>query len=575
MSHPRRRAGKRAGLEASEQRGRPPEAARGLSRRRFVSLSAAGTAAFAAWPAEGFPGILRSHPHRAPFRHGVASGDPLPDRVVLWTRVTPSEEAQPGSGLGRPAEVRWEVARDPWFRHVVARGEEVTSARRDHTVKVDAGGLRPATTYFYRFLHGGKSSPVGRTKTAPWWHAPVRSLRFGLASCSNFEGGYFSAYRHMAAREDLDFVLHVGDYFYEYGNGEYGPGPAIGRVHDPGHEAVTLADYRRRHAQHKADPDLQALHGRYAFVCTWDDHEVADDAYADGALNHQPATEGDFATRRANAYRAYFEWMPIRLPEPRRDPHRIYRRLRFGSLADIDLLDLRQYRDQQPADGLDPAKDDPDRVLTGRRQLDWLKESLSETSARWKLIGNSTMIAPVDFRQPLPPGVLESLGLMAGVPFVVDSWDGYTDDRRELLEHIAFEGIDNVAFLTGDIHSSWACDLPLDAGSYPTSPSVAVELVGTSITADNLDEILGLPPRHPIIQQVEQVFVAGNAHIKLLQFDAHGYSVVDVTPERLQMDWHYVSDRTDPNATQAFGQSFQVVAGTNAVQPAAGPLGPR
>ncbi|MBC8001642.1 MAG: alkaline phosphatase D family protein, partial [Opitutaceae bacterium] len=442
----------------------------------------------------------------------------------------------------------------------------------DHTVKVDVCDLRPGTTYYYRFLFQNHTSPVGRLRTAPAKHADVRSLRFGLASCSNYEAGYFAGYRFMALRDDLDFVLHVGDYIYEYATGVYGAGEAIGRVHDPVNEMVTLEDYRRRHAQYKLDADLQALHAAHPFICTWDDHELTNDSYKNGAENHQPETEGDFATRRKNAYRAYFEWMPIRLPDPRHAPTRIYRQFQFGSLADLSMLDLRQYRDVQPANGLDPARDDASRVIVGREQLDWLKNELGESEARWKLIGNSVMIAPVDFRQPLPPGVLEQLGLMMGVPFNVDSWDGYTDDRRELLEHIAVRGIQNVAFLTGDIHSSWACEVPRDSAF---GPSVAVELVGTSITSDNLNEILGQPPRNPLSQQVETVFKFGNRHVKLLEFDSHGYSIVDITAQRLQMDWFYLSERTDVLATQHFASAYHVLAGTNTLLPAAGQLGPR
>lgn len=537
-----------------------------LDRRRFLQLSASGALAL------GFPALASGKDRDFAFQHGVASGDPEPHRVIIWTRVTPEPDATPGSGIGGRVHVRWEVARDPGFHQRVAHGNAVTGPEQDHTVKVDVNFLAEATTYYFRFQYKNADSPIGRLRTAPARFAQVSSLRFGLASCSNFEGGFFAAYRHMAARNDLDFVLHVGDYLYEYESGAYGPGAAIGRVHDPAEEIVSLQDYRRRHAQYKADPDLQALHAAYPFICTWDDHELTNDTWNGGAENHQPATEGDFFVRRANAYRAYFEWMPIRPPERVAEPTRIYREFQFGSLASLSMLDLRQYRDEQPADGLDPAKDDPSRVIMGRRQLDWLKHNLSSSDAQWKLIGNSVMITPVDFRQPLPPEVLAQLGLMTGVPFNVDSWDGYTDDRRELLDHIATNGINNVAFLTGDIHSSWACDVPRGPGS---TPSVAVELVGTSITSDNLNEIFGVPPRSAFSIQVETVFKAGNPHIKYLEFDSHGYSVVDVTPERMQMDWYYISDRADVNATQQFGAAFRVPTGANAVQPAAGPLGAR
>jgi len=346
------------------------------------------------------------------------------------------------------------------------------------------------------------------------------------------------------------------------------------RAHDAPGEMVTLAEYRRRHAQYKADADSQAMHAAHPLIATWDDHEMTNNAWDGGAENHQPNTEGDFYVRRAAAYQAYFEWMPIRLPDPAGAPTRIYRQFQFGDLADLNMLDLRQYRDEQATSGADPAKDDPDRVIIGREQLDWLKEELGASPTRWKLIGNSVMITPVDFRSPLPPqlaGIAQSLGLMMGVPFNVDSWDGYTDDRRELLEFLAAEGIADVAFLTGDIHSTWACDVPLAAGG----PSVAVEFVGTSVTSDNLNEILGQPPRNPTSRVVETIFKVGNPHVKLLEFDSHGYAVVDVTPERLQVDWHYLSDRADALATQTFAAAYQSVAGSSLVTPAAGPLGPR
>lgn len=548
-----------------------------LPRRTFLKQTGAGL--IVAGASFGFPAIVSARHRTDLFQHGVASGDPLSDAVVIWTRVTPTEDATPGSGRGHPVAVRWEVAKDPSFRHKVEKGVALATAAFDHVVKVDVCKLRPGTEYYYRFLCRNEVSPVGRTRTAPAANAAVPSLRFGLCSCSNFEGGFFSAYRHLAGlaqRDRLDFILHVGDYIYEYQPGAYGPGAAIGRVHSPASEILTLEDYRQRHAQYKADPDLQALHAAAPFICTWDDHEVTNDAYEDGAENHQPDTEGDYLERRNRAYRAYFEWMPIRRPQPLRNPARIYRQFSFGSLADLNMLDLRQYRDLQPANGLDPAKDHPDRELMGREQLDWLKENLGASGARWKLVGNSVMITPVDFRQPLPPGLLEQLGLMMGVPFNVDSWDGYTADRHELLEHLLANDIKNVAFLTGDIHSSWGCEVPLDTSVYPApATSAAVELVGTSITSDNLNEIFGLPPRSPLSLQAEALFKAGNPHIKLLEFDSHGFSVVEVTESHLQIDWHYISDRADQFATSSYAGSAVVPEGSNKVLLTNLPLPPR
>jgi len=563
-------------LPRSRHLAAPVPLASPLTRRGFLRRSARGLGTAALVTPFGFPAIVNAGRRRDVFRHGVASGDPLPTGVILWTRLTPSDEATPGSGAGEPAVVRWEVATSPSFHRPVAKGVVVADARRDHTIKVDVRGLRPSHTYFYRFLHRDRVSPVGRTMTAPAADAVVPSLRFGLASCANYEGGYFAAYRHLAARRDLDFVLHVGDYIYEYATGGFGPGGAIGRVHDPVTEIVTLSDYRRRHGQYREDADLQALHAAVPFICTWDDHELTNDAHRTGAENHQPATEGLFETRRAAAYRAYFEWMPIRRPQPFEAPTRLYRSFRFGSLADLQMLDLRQYRDAQPANGQDPARHDPARTLMGSAQLEWLKERLGESGAHWKLIGNSVMVSPIDFRAPLPAGLLEQVGLMMGVPFNVDAWDGYTDDRRDLLEFLGAHAVGNVAFLTGDIHSSWACEVPRDSASYLSGlPAVAVELVGTSITSANLNEILGVPPRSPQTLQVEGLFKAANRHVKLLEFDSHGYSVIDVTPDRLQADWYYVSDPADVTATSRFASGVQVMSGTNLVTPAAGPLGRR
>jgi alkaline phosphatase D len=374
-----------------------------LDRRSFL-VSAAGAAALG--PALG---VVDAPAYAAAryFRHGVASGDPWPHSVVLWTRVTPTVQSAPGSGRGPDVSVAWQVARDGAFTDVVSSGTFTTGAGRDHTVKVEAGGLRPATTYHYRFLLEGVASPVGRTRTAPAQDALPRRLRFGVVSCSNWQAGYFSAYRHLAARGDLDAVLHLGDYVYEYGPGEYGYGPdnVDVRPHAPRHEMLSLADYRRRHGQYKTDPDLQALHAAAPWVVTWDDHESANDAYRRGAENHTPGTEGQWRARRAAAYRAYDEWMPVRLGATAAlgDGHRIYRRLRFGRLADLSMLDLRSYRSKQVARQLDGVGD-PRRSITGDPQMAWLKDGLRGSSAQWKLVGNPVMIAPVVF-PPLPQDV--------------------------------------------------------------------------------------------------------------------------------------------------------------------------
>ncbi|MGH3313723.1 MAG: alkaline phosphatase D family protein [Streptomyces sp.] len=551
-----------------------------LNRRRF--LSAAGiTAAGVTVPLTVVNATAAPDPTDAGassadgiFRHGVASGDPLPDAVVLWTRVTPTQEAQPGSGAGPTTDVSWEIATDSGFRGIAATGQASAGPTGDHTVKVDAKGLTAGTTYWYRFICAGETSPAGRARTAPAPTATVPALRFGVVSCANYMGGFFSAYRHLAGRSDLDAVLHLGDYLYEYGDGEYGPGPAIGRGHVPATEMVTLSDYRRRHAQYKGDPDLQALHAAAPFIVTWDDHEVTNDAWSGGAENHTSGTEGDWEARRAAARRAWGEWMPVREPDPRR----IFRRLTFGALADLSMLDLRSYRSKQVEQTQLGEVDDPARTITGDEQMRWLKDNLATAKARWKLVGNPVMIAPVVF-PPLPQDISRPIndkaGLLPpdGVPIIVDQWDGYTADRRELLSHLHDNGIDDTVFLTGDIHSSWVADLPVDAGTYPTSPSVATELVCTSITSDNLDDITKSEPRTTSVA-VEEGIKASNRHVKMLEFDSHGYSLLEVTPERVQMDWVYISDRTDRAATASRATGWQVMAGSNKVSPASTPLAP-
>ncbi|MGH3371684.1 MAG: alkaline phosphatase D family protein, partial [Nocardioidaceae bacterium] len=457
-----------------------------------------------------------------------------------------------------------------------------TGPGRDHTVKLEATGLQPGTTYFYRFLYDGVASRVGRTRTAPAPLASPRNLRFGVVSCANLPGGYFSAYRHLARRDDLDAVLHLGDYLYEYGPGSYGEV----RSPEPPREMVSLADYRRRHAQYKQDQDLQLLHAKNPFIVTWDDHEVTNDQWSDGAENHQPETEGDYLARRHRAHRAYDEWMPVRMGAEVAlgDGTRLFRRLRFGTLAELSMLDLRTYRSQQsqqlvfPAPSVDGSVSDPDRTITGSGQMRWLKESLREDRAQWKLVGNPVMIAPVVF-PPLPRDVTRRIndvtGLLPedGVPYNVDQWDGYTADRHEVLGHLADHGVQNTVFLTGDIHSGWACDLPLDAGTYPTESgrSVATEFVCTSITSDNLDDITGSPRRTSSLA-VEAAIQANNRHVKYLNFDDHGFSVLDVTAARTQMDYFVISDRTDPDATASWTASWATDADTQQVRPADAPV---
>ncbi|GGY47995.1 alkaline phosphatase D family protein [Streptomyces djakartensis] len=531
-------------------------------RRRTVVKAAAATAVLAGPLAATLP--ARAVGQAPAFLHGVASGDPLPDGVLLWTRVTPVPEAVPGSGLGPDTEVSWVVARDKAFTNIVAKGSTTATAASDHTVKADIRGLEPATDYWFRFSADGTDSPAARTRTAPAAGAAVPNLRFGVVSCANWEAGWFSAYRHLAARGDLDAWLHLGDYIYEYGTGEYGTRGKVVRPHAPAHEIVTLADYRVRHARYKTDPDLQALHAAAPVVAIWDDHEFANDTWSGGAENHTEGAEGAWSARQAAARQAYFEWMPVRPAIA----GTTYRRLRFGKLADLSLLDLRSFRSQQVKVG-DGEVDDPDRTLTGRAQLDWLKSGLKASDTTWRLVGNSVMISPFAIGS-LSADLLKPLAKLLGLPqeglaLNTDQWDGYTDDRREILAHLRTNAIRNTVFLTGDIHMAWANDVPVDAGTYPLSPSAATEFVVTSVTSDNLDDIVKVP-EGTVSAVASPVIRAANRHVHWVDTDRHGFGVLDITAERAQMDYYVVSDRTKRDASAKWARSYRTRSGTQKVE---------
>lgn len=554
--------------------GEPPTSApdqrpsSGHPRRRTVVAATAATAALL--PLTGT--ASSAHAAEGPaFLHGVASGDPLPDGVLLWTRVTPSPDAVPGSGKGGPVTVTWQVAEDEGFGKVVAHGTAKAEAAADHTVKADVRGLAADTAYWFRFSAGDVHSPAARTRTAPAEDADAGNLRFGVVSCASYEAGYFASYRHLADRADLNAVLHLGDYIYEYGHEEYPlQGDAL-RTVEPAHETLTLADYRVRHAHHKLDRDLQAMHASHPLIAMWDDHEIANDTWSGGAGNHTPGEEGEWADRKRAAHQAYFEWMPVRPSTA----GTTYRRIRFGSLADLHLLDLRSFRDEQASIGDGDVIDDPDRTITGRKQLDWLKSGLSSSTARWRMVGTSVMIAPIAFGS-VPAHLLGPLAELLGIPkeglaVNLDQWDGYTDDRRELLTHLRDQRIDNTVFLTGDIHMAFANDVPVKAATYPDDAAVATEFVVTSVTSDNLDDILHAAP-DTVSTVAEAAVKAANRHVRWLDMDSHGYGVLDLDAERAHMDYFVLSDKEDQGATSEVRRSYRTLSGTQRVEKADGPL---
>ncbi len=541
--------------------GRPatPLPARAPSRRDFFRRGggAALLAAATAWPARA-AAVQGVDEGDGPFHHGVASGDPLADRVVLWTRVSP-----PAGALGVTVELT--VATDPGMTEVIGRGRQRTTAARDFTVKFDPSGLPSGRTLYYRFRALGEDSPIGRTRTLP--AGPVPHLRVAVASCSNHAAGLFNAYRRIAERADLDLVLHLGDYLYEYGNGQYGSL----RATEPPTEIITLADYRTRHAQYKRDADLQALHRQHPVVPVWDDHETANDAWARGAQNHDPATEGLWAARRSAALRAYHEWMPVREPALRAQAQRSFR---AGDLAEFVMLETRlSGRSRQlpatiPVPGLGQGFTasgpflDPGRSMLGAAQEDWLAATLRDSPARWKLIGQGTMFAQL---KALGRPNAEGGGLFVNP----DQWDGYPPCRDRVFDMIDAGG-GNTVVLTGDIHSAWASDLTRDpnnpaasAGGYDPltgDGARAVEFVTTSITSPGLPDPDGL---------LAGIVFAQNPHIKHVDLDRRGYLLLDIRPERVVGEFWVVDTVAAPSAVESFVTAFEVGHGTNRLRPSA------
>ncbi|MGA9869902.1 MAG: alkaline phosphatase D family protein [Rhodococcus sp. (in: high G+C Gram-positive bacteria)] len=549
-----------------------------VSRRGFLKGSSVAIAAAGA--ASALPAVAHAQGEEfAPFAHGVASGDPTPDAVILWTRVTPTPDATPGSGKGPTTTVRWRVATDRELTSLVRSGTTTTGVDNDHTVKIDVDGLSPATTYYYCFevLDGsasGTQSAVGTTRTAPAADADVDRIRFGVVSCSNWESGYFGAYRHLAARTDLDAIVHLGDYLYEYRTGAFAGKNGVVRQHDPVHEIVSLADYRIRHGQYKSDPDLRSAHLGVPWICTWDDHESANDAYDGGAENHQPETEGPWNVRKANSVQAYFEWMPVRVAGSPQNRH-LYRRLRFGNLLELSMLDLRTYRSKQVTPTQGSEIDSTNRTITGSDQMQWLTDGIVSSPTRWKIVGNPVMITPI-LLPPLESEAARALtGLLgipeAGVPYMADPWDGYTADRKKLLSAIADNGVTNTVFVTGDIHSSWACDVPQDAARYFETGAVATELVVTSVSSANVDDLTKTPP-HTLGRVAEAALTTLNRHVRFVELDSHGFGVLDVTPSGVQMDHWYLDAKEDPLTGVYWGAGFTVPDGVARVQPAPLPV---
>ncbi|MDF5709115.1 MAG: alkaline phosphatase [Nostoc sp. S4] len=469
-----------------------------------------------------------------PFSLGVASGDPLPDGVVIWTRLAPN----PLYGGGMPlvnVPVRWQVALDRKMTQVVQRGTVLATPELAHSVHVDVRGLNPNRWYWYQFEAGREVSPIGRTRTAPAFYSSISQLNFAFVSCQDWQNGYYTAYQYLA-EENLDLVVHLGDYIYEYGPQLGGP-----RQHNSP-EIITLADYCNRHALYKTDLNLQAAHAAFPWVVTWDDHEV-DNNYAN-LIPEDNQTQETFKKRRANAYQAYYEHMPLRQSSLPNGPDALlYRRFTFGNLVEFNVLDTRQYRTNQPCDdGLKPRCSqafNTNATMTGSKQEQWLKKGLDQSRSRWNAIAQQTMLAQYNFNSS--PGV--------GV-FNLDQWDGYVAARNRLLSFLNLRQPSNPVVISGDIHSSWVHDLKLDFNN-PKSPTVGTEFVGTSITSDFPTQFIA----------PAQAALSNNPHTKFFDGAFRGYVRCQLTPKSWRSDYRVVSSIVDLNTSVKTLASFVVQNG--------------
>jgi alkaline phosphatase D len=546
-----------------------------LHRRGLLGLIGAGAAG------AGLPAAAQDAGAVA-FRHGVAAGDPRPDGLVIWTRITPA------GATTAPVEGTWTVWTDGALAPA-ASGAFATGPERDFTVKAPVTGLQPGVEYRYEFAVGPLRSPQGRARTLP--AGPTDEVVLAVASCQLHPGGLFNAWDAVSRLERVDAVVHLGDYIYEYGAGpdDYGMvnGARLGRTPEPPREIVSLADYRARHAQYKADPDLQAAHARAAFICVWDDHEIANDAWLHGAENHTPDSEGGFPARKAAALRAWFEWMPIREPEGGLSPEAIFRSYDFGDLASLLMVETRllaraeqltyerdlpmvgEGRGARPdIEGFRARLADPARDLLGDRQRDWIRSTLAASRAAgrsWQVLGNQVVMGRVqgpDITKMASP--LEIAVLMArlpatvrervrqtvdlfklGVPFNLDSWDGYPAGRERLYAAFAEAGVQPLV-LAGDSHAFWVNDLKDAAGARR-----AVEFGTSAISSPSPgDAVPGVP--------LGAALNAANDEVVFCDQSAKGYVLLTLTPDRATVELRTVSTLVEKPYLETVLRTFTV-----------------
>lgn len=568
-----------------------------ITRRRFLSLSAKGVGL--AIVSQGLMGCLDSNDDDSnvmpvEFTHGIASGDPTQSSIILWTRAIPTDNNYNGS-----IAIGWEVATDSQFTNMVTNGFARTNSDKDYTLKVDAIGLSPGTEYFYRFMSANSMTQTGRAKTLP--EGAVSSVKLAVMSCSNYPAGFFNVYDMASNESDLDAVLHLGDYIYEYARDGYASENAasLGREVLPDAEILSLSDYRTRYAQYRSDLSLQKLHQTIPFICVWDDHEITNDAYRDGAENHQE-NEGDYEVRKMVALQAYFEWMPIR-PVIENDNEIINRSFRFGDLVNLMMLDTRIVgRDQQltltsyinPATGqFDSNKfvadvSDPNRTILGANQLQWLQDELENSTGTWQVLGQQVLMGKMNLpaaivTQQLGIAEYAELGQIAilaqraaandptltpqelvflaenadrltpqvqallalpNIPYNLDAWDGYAAEREVILA-TAKQLNKNLVVLAGDTHNAWANNIKDINGDI-----VAVEFATASVSSPGLESYLGIAPED--IPATEAGIVSLVPDLQYLNASDRGYMTVTFTAERVTSQWHFVDTILSQNYSE-------------------------
>ncbi|WUR13122.1 alkaline phosphatase D family protein [[Empedobacter] haloabium] len=549
------------------------------SRRKFIRNFSLGTVAVSTLPLAACGSDSGPNTNvQVSYAHGVASGDPLADRVILWTRVTSSSSDD--------VEVGWSVAEDSAFTKVVSSGVVTTGAAKDYTVKVDATGLAPNRSYYYRFRAHEVDSPVGRTKTLPT--GSVTQARFAVFSCSNYPAGYFNVYAEAAKLDDVDVALHLGDYIYEYAASGYASADAaaMGRTSQPANEIITLSDYRRRYQQYRSDADLQAVHARLPFITVWDDHELTNDTWREGAENHDPATEGLFLARKQMAIQAYHEWMPTRVADASK-PDRIYRSFDFGNLLSLHMLDTRVIgRDKQLAyagyvnadksfntAGFTTDVANPQRQLMGAEQVTWLQGQMSKSTATWQMLGQQVLMARMNLPAPMVlagayttylalavkarnnPGSLTAAeqAQLNGptVPYNLDAWDGYQAARETVL-NMAKAMNKNLVVLAGDTHNAWASDLTDLNGN-----AVGVEFGVPSVSSPGFESYFPTVDPTLVAAGMEQLI----GPLVYAETASRGFTVVTVTPTETRAEYRYVSTIKSKTYTATTGKVLRTLPG--------------